>query len=315
MKASEIKNVAVVGYGVMGSGIAQVFAQEGLQVSLVYRNDRKLEKALQQIRDNLELFVEMGILKKDEPDKVLGFIHPTKDMEAACCQCNYMTEAVPEVMETKQEILHQAEKWCPENAILAANTSSLSIEQIASATKRPELVVGTHWVMPAHIMQLVEVVRGPKTSSETISITRDLMERIGKVPVVCKDSPGFLNNAMQFGLYKVAMDLHEKGIATAEDIDRAVNHGFGFRLATLGPFRFLDFGGLDPFKAVWEYIESKTENLGPFPEFLRKLVEKGHLGFKTGKGIYEYSEDEIRNLTRERNQMLIQQLKTLGRIG
>ncbi len=315
METAGIKNVVLLGNGIMSQGMAQVFAQAGMEVSLVGRRDDSLQTAMQKIADNLDLFVEMNILSKAESEKAIRRIHPTKDVESACRNAHYLTEALPEEMTLKQRFFRQADKWCPENVILSSCTSSLSIEQIASVTNRPEKVLGNHWVNPAQIMQLVEVVRGPQTSDETVNFSINLLKQIGKVPAICKDSPAFLNNAMQFAFWKVALELYEKGIATAEDIEKAVNYGFGFRLSTVGPFRMLDMGGLDPFKAIWEYIDSKTGNLGPFPRFLQNLIDEGHLGFKTGKGFYEYSEDEIKNLTRSINRALIKQMKALERIN
>lgn len=307
MKAGEIKSVVVIGNGAMGSGIAQTFAQAGIEVSLVGRSEASLERAFQRIRDNLKLFVEMGILK-EESDKVLELIHPTVDMESACRRAQYLTEAVPEIMEVKQRLFQQVDRWCLESTILASCTSTLSIEEIGSATRRPDRIIGTHWVKPAQIVQLVEIVLSPKTSKRTLSITKDLLERIGKVTATCKENPGHIQNAMQYALSKVAFDLLERGIASAEDIDIVAKHGFGFRMTCVGPIERLNLGSLQGFKHNWESIDGKTGNLGPFPAFLQEMINQGRNALK------KYSEKEIRIHTKERDRQLIQNLKALGRI-
>lgn len=299
----------------MGPGIAQTFARAGLDVFLVDIRQDILESGLQRIKDNLDVFIELKIIDPHELEAILARIHTTTNMESACRQADYFMEVVPEVLEQKQRVHQQADKWCRPHVILSSNTSQMKISQIASATNRPELVVGTHWVNPPHIMQLVEIVKAEGTSDETVMTVRAFLKQIGKVPIVCKDTISFLNNAMQFGIYKIALELWQNGIATPEDIDRAVNTGFGFRLPLVGPFAFLDMAGLDNIRNNWEYVNSMTDgSRGPFPEALQKLIEEGHLGLKTGKGIYEYSEEDVTKLTKERERLLILQLKTLGRI-
>ncbi|MCC6534318.1 MAG: 3-hydroxyacyl-CoA dehydrogenase family protein [Burkholderiales bacterium] len=308
MNASAIRNVVVVGNGPMGIGIAQTFAQAGIGVSLVGRSESSLKKASQKIRDNLDLFVEMKILAEQDCGRTLQLIRTTVDLESACRGAQYVTEVIPEVMEAKQELFRQIDSWCQEEVILASCTSTLSIEQIGSVTSRPDRVIGTHWVKPAHIIQLVEVVLGPKTSTETASTTRTLLERIGKVTAVCKENPGHIQNAMQYALSKVAFDLLERGIASAEDIDTVAKHGFGFRMACLGPIERLNLGSLEGFKNNWESIDLQNGSLGPFPAFLQEMIDQGRTGLK------EYSQEEARFQTKERDRQLIKSLKALARI-
>jgi 3-hydroxyacyl-CoA dehydrogenase len=191
----------------------------------------------------------------------------------------------------------------------------MKVDPIASVTERPERVLVTHWVSPPHIMQLVEIAKGTSTSDETVHTVREFLTRAGKAPIVCKDTLSYLNNAMQGAITKAALELWEKGIASPEDIDRAVNNGFGFRLPIVGPLAFLDMAGLDNVRDGWAYLNKMTGGgFGPLPQVLQNLVDQGYWGLKTGKGIYNYSEKEVLELAKERDKQLILQLKALGRL-
>jgi len=314
MNPADIKKVAVIGSGTMGPGIAQTFARAGREVFLVDLNEDILQRGLKDISNNLDVFVNMDIIKEHEKETILSRIHPSTDMERACRQVDYFMEVVPEIQELKQKIHRQADEWCPPHTILTSNASNMKIEKLASATRRPDRVIGTHWVNPPHIMQLVEVVKAESTSPETVETVKRFLESIGKAPVVCKDTTSYLNNYMQSALGKAAQELLEKGVATPEDIDRAVNTGFGFRLPIVGPLAFLDMAGLDNVKHNWEYLNQVSGGArGPLPKFMQDLVDKGHLGIKSGRGVYEYTRD-VQTITEERNRQLILMLKALGRI-
>jgi 3-hydroxybutyryl-CoA dehydrogenase len=315
MDHQKIKKVTVIGSGTMGPGIAQTFARGGLEVFLVDMNQGILDGGMQRIRENLDVFIELGVIPAEEKEMILARIHPMTDMEMACRQADYLLEAVPEVLAMKQKVFRQADSWCPPQAILTTNSSNMKIDPIATVTKRPAQVVGTHWVNPPHIMELVEVVRGEMASDETVETVRNFLQRIGKTPIVCQDTISYLNNAMQGALLKKALELLGKGVATVEDIDRAVNSGFGFRLPIVGPLAFLDMAGLDNVQSNWEYLNQATQGgFGPFPKFIQELVAKGHLGIKTGKGIYDYGGKEAHKIVKEKNRQLILMLKALGRI-
>ena len=182
MQAKGIQIVTLVGCGTMGPGIAQTFARAGLEVFLVDLSQKILEKGLQQIRENLDVFIELEVFSKNERNSILRRIHPTTDMESACRRADYFMEAIQEQLELKQKVHQQADTWCAAEVILSTNASNMKIEQIAAATKRPDRVVGTHWVNPPHIMQLVEIVKAPSTSQETVDTVRKLLEEIGKAP-------------------------------------------------------------------------------------------------------------------------------------
>jgi len=315
MDQKDYKTVTVVGCGTMGPGITQTFARAGLKVFMVDLRQEVLDQAMKKIREQLDLFIELEVIQKKDKDPILARIHPITDMEAACRQADYFMEAVPEVLEIKQQVHKQADQWCRPETIFASNASGISITAIGTATRRPGKVVGTHWVNPPHIMQLVEIVQGDTTTNETVATVKAFLTRIGKAPIVCKDTISYLNNYMQGAIGRAAMELWQKGVATPEDIDRAVNTGFGFRLPIVGPLAFFDMAGLDNVRDSWEYTNKVNPGrLGPLPQDLLKLVEKGDWGIKTGKGIYDYRGKDGQELVKTREKLLILQLKALGRI-
>jgi len=315
MDQKDYKTATVVGCGTMGPGITQTFARAGLEVFMVDLRQEILDQAMKKIRDQLDLFIELDVISKKDKDPILSRIHPTTGMESACRQADYFMEVVPEVLEIKQKVHKQADQWCRPETIFASNASGISITAIGTATRRPGKVVGTHWVNPPHIMQLVEIVQGDTTTNETVTDVRAFLTRIGKAPIVCKDTTSYLNNYMQGAIGRAAMELWQKGVATPEDIDRAVNTGFGFRLPIVGPLAFFDMAGLDNVRDSWEYTNKVDPGrLGPIALDLLKLVEKGDWGIKTGKGIYDYSGKDGQEIVKTREKLLILQLKALGRI-
>jgi 3-hydroxybutyryl-CoA dehydrogenase len=315
MDQKDYQTVTVVGCGTMGPGITQTFARAGLKVFMVDLRQEIVDQAMKKIGEQLDLFLELGVIEKKDRNPILARIHPTTDLEAACRQADYFMEVVPEVLEIKQKVHKQADQWCRPETIFASNASGISISAIGSATRRPGKVVGTHWVNPPHIMQLVEIVQGDTTTNETVAAVRAFLTRIGKAPIVCKDTTSYLNNYMQGAIGRAAMELWQKGIATPEDIDRAVNTGFGFRLPVVGPLAFLDMAGLDNVRDSWEYTNQVDPGrLGPLPHSLLNLVEKGDWGIKSGKGIYDYSGKDGQEIVKTREKLLILQLKALGRI-
>lgn len=284
-----IDRVSVVGAGIMGFGIALAFALDGREVTLFDVDEETLADSEGRMRSALETFAERDRIDADEIPAVMARVERTTEMSAAVADADFVTEAVVEDLDVKQRVFEDLDRHAPEGAILATNTSGLSITEIASATERPESVVGTHWFNPPHIVPLVEVVRGEATDDAVFDRTYDLMERIGKTPVrVEKDVPGFIGNRIQVAMTYEAFSLLERGVASAEDIDRAVKAGFGFRLPLLGIFEKGDHSGLDTHHAVEEYLLPDLDR-GTEPNALTaELAERGDHGLKTGEGVYDW---------------------------
>ena len=282
----EIKKTGVVGCGIMGSGIAQVCAQSGYQVVVSDINDNLLNKGLASIDKILSRSVEKGRISSEEKESIQSRMQGTTSLEDFS-GCDFVIEAVPEEMEMKKEVFKQLDRICPDHAILATNTSVLSVIDIASATKRPEKVIGTHFANPVPLMKVVEVVKTIVTSEETLARTRSFCETIGKIVVVAKDAPGFITNRISTPFLLNAVRLLESGAGTKEDIDTLIKEGLGH---PMGPFALLDLIGIDTVcrGATAIYEETKDPQYYP-PTLMRQMVAMGWLGRKTGKGFYDYS--------------------------
>ena len=292
MNLNDIQNISVLGSGIMGHGIAQCFIMGGYQVMLYDIQKSVLETAKAHIEKNLILFHQSGLLKKQDINVALQRLHTTMDMKQAVEKSDFIVEAVPEDLELKQELFQQVESLCSEDTILATNTSSLTLTEIGISVKDKSRLIVTHWFNPPHIVPTVEVVKGEFTSDETMQITYQLLEKIKKMPVKLNfELPGFLINRIQIAMVRELFDLYEKGVASAEDIDKAVKGSIGFRLANIGPLRTVDFGGIEIWlkfcKNLLPLIQSSTDP----PETLQRLVSQGHLGIKSGKGFYDYTMD------------------------
>jgi len=312
MVAKGIQKVAVVGAGIMGHGIAQVCAQAGYKTSIVRRRPELLQQALDEIKSNLQVLVEKDVITRKEVDEALSGIRCETSLAEAVRDADFVIEAVTEDLNLKKNLFKELDALCPKHTILATNTSSFSITEIASATTRQDKVVGTHWWNPPYLMPLVEIVQGKRTSDETVSTTKDFIAKLGKVPVICKDSPGFLGVRLQAALVIEAVSMLEEGLATAEDIDTAVKMTLGLRLPILGPLETVDLGGMDTFLYAYDYLyKTLGEKFKP-PNLLKRKVELGELGIKTGKGFYDYKGKDIKSIIKRRDEWLIEQLKSRG---
>jgi len=282
----EVRNIAVIGAGLMGHGIAQVAAQAGLRVGLRDIEEGCLQRAMANIEKSLGRFVKAGNVAQEEVPVILGRIHPTLELEEAAAAADYVIEAVTEDLELKKRVFADLDATCPGHTILASNTSQLSITVIAAATRRPSQVIGTHWFSPPAMMRLIEVVKGMQTSRETLETTLALAQRLGKETVVCKDSRGFITSRAFGAFMAECVRILEEGIASPEDIDKAIKLGFNH---PMGPFELMDFGGLDvAFRAMSGLEEVYGPRFKP-PQVLRTMVSAGYLGPKTGRGFYDYS--------------------------
>ncbi|KYH38298.1 MAG: 3-hydroxybutyryl-CoA dehydrogenase [Candidatus Hecatellales archaeon B24] len=286
MGLEQIRKVCVVGAGVMGSGITQVFAQAGYSVVMVDVAEEFIQKGMASIKANLERSVAKGRMSKEDAEAVLGRIKTTLNLEEAGKEADFVVEAVVERMDVKREVFSRLDKACESHVILASNTSTLSITEMASATQRPDRVAGMHFFNPAPVMKLVEVIAGAKTSRETISTVKALAEKLGKTPVEVKESPGFVVNRLLTLMLNEACFLLMEDVAKPEDIDTAMKLGCNH---PMGPFELMDLVGLDIVLAIAEtlYQETGDPKFRPSP-LLRKMVRAGLLGRKTGQGFYVY---------------------------
>lgn len=307
-----IRKIAVIGAGIMGHGIAQVCALAGYETLVTRKRKELFKETYEKIKSNLNVLMENGIITSEDVEDALSRIKFSEGVSEAAQDADFVIEAVVENMDLKKSIFKELDQVCPEHTILATNTSSFSITEIASATRRQDKVVGTHWWNPPHLMPLVEIVRGQRTSDETIRVTKGLIERLGKVPVVCKDSPGFLGVRLQAALVIEAISMLEEGLASAEDIDTAVKMTLGFRLPILGPLETVDLGGMDTFLYAYDYLHKTLGEKFRPPNLLRHKVEINELGIKTGRGFYDYAGKSIEDILKRRDQWLINQLKSQG---
>ncbi|MEE4595329.1 3-hydroxyacyl-CoA dehydrogenase family protein [Streptomyces sp. DSM 41524] len=280
------KKLAVIGAGLMGSGIAQVSAQAGWDVVLRDVTDEALRRGTDTIRASYDKFVAKGKLAAEEAERALGRITTTTDLDAAA-DADVVVEAVFEKIEVKREIFGTLDELVKDDTILASNTSAIPITKIAAATRRPERVVGTHFFSPVPMMQLCELVRGHKTSDETLAAAREFAEGVGKTCIVVnRDVAGFVTTRLISALVVEAAKLYESGVATAEDIDTACKLGFGH---AMGPLATADLTGVDILLHATDniYTESQDEKFAP-PEIMRRMVDAGDIGRKSGEGFYRY---------------------------
>jgi 3-hydroxybutyryl-CoA dehydrogenase len=283
-----MENVMVVGAGFMGSGIAQVCAQAGYGVYLMDVNQEALNKADAGIKWSLEKFASKGILK-ESPQKVLERITFTGDLNKAG-DAGWVIEAAFEEQALKEQLFEQLDKLVSDDAILATNTSSIPVTQLARLTKRPEKVLGLHFFGPVPFMGLVEVIKGEKTSDKVFNQGLDFVKSLGKTPVkVHKDIPGFVMNRIFGAAFRECVDLVADGIASPEDIDVGMRLGYGWNI---GPFEIADNAGLDTFARVGEtMLALGEEHLVAKSDLILKMVEEGRLGKKAGEGFYRYTKD------------------------
>ena len=288
VKAMEVKKIAVLGAGLMGHGIAQVAAQVGkYEVCMRDIEQKFVDGGMAMIRESLQRFVKKGQMNETQMNEILSRIHPTLDLKGAVSDADLIIEAVPENVELKKTMFREVDTYAPANAVIASNTSSVSITEIASATKRSEKVCGMHFFNPPQLMKLIEVIRGAKTSDETIQTVLNVAHKMEKETVlVKKDCPGFIVNRILIPALNEAAELYWEGIAERDDIDKAIKLGLNW---PMGPLMLLDYIGSDTTLAIADVLTKELD-----PKFhpstgLKQMVKAQLLGRKTGKGYYDWT--------------------------
>lgn len=287
MRLADVRKIAVIGAGTMGAGIAQACAAAGLDVAMRDIEPRFVEGGFRRIREPLLKRVEKGKMSRTEVDAILSKIEGTVDLRTALEGAQVVIEAILEKMDLKRALYSEMDDLCPPDVVFASNTSSLSITEMANATKRADRIVGMHFFNPAPVMKLVEVIRGSETSDATVQLIKDLSVKLGKEPVEVQESPGFVVNRLLVPMMNEAFNLLMEGVATPQDIDKAMKLGTNM---PMGPFELADYTGLDIGLDVMEvlYRETGDPKFRPSP-LLRKYVRAGRLGRKTGRGVYDYA--------------------------
>lgn len=308
--------VAVLGAGKMGLGIAQLFATRGHEVKVIYVYDDKTRyNAAEVIRGNLSVLVENEVLSQEEADAALDRIGFVDTIEETAGFADIVFEGIIENLAIKQDYFAKMDGIFPVSTVLATNTSAISVTEIAEKSVHKERIIGTHYWNPAYLIPLVEVIKTKYVSEETVRKTYDLLAEAGKKPVIVKkDVPGFLANRMQHALFREALSIIENDIADPADVDDAIRYGFGMRLGICPPIEVMDMGGLDLTYAIHKYLFPHIESSTTPSKLLTENIEKGNLGFKTGKGIMDWPEDAVEKANKELTEGLIKVAKALGRL-
>ncbi len=307
-----MEKLGIIGCGTMGHSIALTAAWAGLPVRLHGINSSETEKAQLAIMDKLRMLSENGLLDVATIEPIANRIIITHSVDELAAVSSFIIENIPENMDLKRNLFGYLDKVCGPEVILATNTSGLSPSMIASGTLNPQRIVASHFWNPAHLIPLVEVIRGEKTSDQTVKRTFDLLKYMKKKPIeVKKEVPGFVGNRLQFALFREAQYILEQGIASKEDIDAAVTYGIGRRLPVTGPFVSADMTGLDVFSAIADYLFNDLSNANCSSSALKKLVEEKKFGAKTGEGYYKWDRSFLEEMNQKREKELIRCLTHL----
>ncbi len=294
MNEGPVDKIAVIGAGLMGHGIAQVFAVRGHAVFLVDVAEERLHKALANIRGNLELMASCDSGPAGDVGEVMARISASTRLEEACTGADFVVEAVSEKPDLKRGLFRELDALCPSHTVLTTNTSAISITEVAGEAADRKRIVGTHFWNPPYLVPLVEVISGRDTAPWAVDRACELLASVGKHPVrVKKDVPGFVGNRLQHALWREAVSIVEQGIADAETVDEVVKMGFGMRLPVLGPLENADMIGLDLTLLIHDYILEHLEDSHHPSPLLREKVAKGDLGFASGRGFREWTPQEI----------------------
>ncbi|MCM3178832.1 3-hydroxyacyl-CoA dehydrogenase family protein [Cytobacillus horneckiae] len=302
-----IRNITIIGSGVMGTGIAQSFALNGYRVTLNDISQEYLAKADIRIQADMETMIDEESISLLQKEQALQNIKYEIDIEKALELSDFIIEAIPEVLEMKWKLYSKIEKLISKDTIIASNTSTFPISRLAENASFANRMVITHFFNPAHLVPLVEIVKHEKTEESILAKTIELMRSIGKKPVVVKkEISGFIANRLQTALMREAFYLLNEGVASAEDIDTAVTAGPGFRWAFTGPIEIADFGGLDTWQRVFDNVAPELDKAVSAPNIIKALVAQNKLGAKSGEGIFHYGEETVSNKLNDRDRSYIQ---------
>ena len=309
-RTNEITNIAVIGAGLMGHGIAQEFACADYNVYLHDISEEQLSKARTQISKNLTLLAENDLIEKASIPDILQGIQTTTLMDAAVEDADYVVEAVSENLQLKQQIFAKLDAMCQPHTILASNTTALMPSQIGAKTNRKDKILNTHYFNPPYLIPLVELIRSPDTSDETVSTTFDLLSSIGKTPAIIeKEALGFVGPRLQAALIREAFSIVEQGIASAETVDLVVRNSFGRRLSVAGPFEVFELAGWDLVLAAFEELYKDLNSSSGINPLLREMVDTGKLGVKSGEGFYQWTDERQQALRDRMSEALIRAIQ------
>jgi 3-hydroxybutyryl-CoA dehydrogenase len=309
------KTLAVIGAGVMGAGIAQAFTQSGIRVRMYSRSRSRINEALALIAARQEELIRNGALSAKAAARSKDLLETTTSLANAIDKADFISENIVEKLPEKKKLFREISREVGPGVILSTNTSSMPLAPISASVKDPSRFVGFHWMNPAHLMPIVEVIRGPATSEATVHATCDLARRAGKTPIVLnQDVPGFVINRLQYALFREAFMLVRKGVIDPRGIDEALKDGLGLRWAILGPFEHMDLSGLNIVQAVATSLFKQLDSSTSPPAELDKFIRDGKLGLKTGGGFNGLSRPELERLARRRDDNLISLLRSLRRL-
>jgi 3-hydroxybutyryl-CoA dehydrogenase len=310
MVPEDIRRIGVVGAGLMGHGIAQIFASAGYDVDLYDVDAATLEAAPGRIAANFRPFIELGLATPQDVARCLSRVNLCRTLADLCRGTQVIIEAILEDFALKKSTFAEIERYAAAQTLLTSNTSAISITQISEVLKEKGRFMGTHFWNPPQVIPNVEVIKGRHTEDGAFETVYALMEKVGKVPVrVLKDVPGFLGNRLQHAMWREAISLCEKGIASAEDIDKVVKYGFGVRMPFIGPLETADLAGLKLTEDIHRYLFPYLENAQTASPLVSKLVAEGHTGVKSGKGFYDWPPEKVQPLIQRRDTVLLNILR------
>jgi 3-hydroxybutyryl-CoA dehydrogenase len=298
----------------MGAGIAQAFCQRGFSVHLYSRQRSRLDAALALIKSRQEELIRNGGMRRQTADRALTLVKATTSLENAIRDADLVSENIAEKLSAKKALYRELGAL-PATVILATNTSSLPLTALSSAVRHPERFVGMHWMNPAHLMPIVEIIRAPATSDATVRTTCEITRRAGKSPILLnRDIPGFVVNRLQYALFREAFFLVQEGVIDPAGIDEAIKDGLGLRWAVSGPFEHMDLSGLNLVESVATSLFKQLDRASVSPPMLRALVDGGELGLKTGGGVLGLAQTHLERLATRRDDNLIALLRSLRRL-